>query len=77
MTLRAVEKNNADGQMGIALDAVESQDYRFATGEYEGRDITVTPQLIPLDLKLPKINGPEVLGRCGTTSERGSYPWSS
>ena len=77
LTLRALKKNNVTDEVVVTRDGAEALDYLFATGEYEGRDITVMPQLIPLDLKPPKINGPEVLGRCGTTSERGSCPWSS
>jgi two-component system, response regulator len=63
LTLRALKKNNVTGEVVIARDGVEALDYLFATGEYAGRDTTVMPQLILLDLKLPKIDGLEVLRR--------------
>ena len=63
LTLRALKKNNVTGEVVIARDGVEALDYLFATGEYAGRDTTVMPQLVLLDLKLPKIDGLEVLRR--------------
>jgi two-component system, response regulator len=63
LTLRALRKNNVAGEVVVARDGVEALDYLFATGEYAGRDISVMPQLILLDLKLPKIDGLEVLRR--------------
>jgi two-component system response regulator len=63
LTLRALRKNNVVGEVVVARDGVEALDYLFATGEYVGRDISVMPQLILLDLKLPKIDGLEVLRR--------------
>jgi CheY-like chemotaxis protein len=62
LTLRAL-KNNLTGEVVVARDGVEALDYLFATGEHAGRDLSVMPQLILLDLKLPKIDGLEVLRR--------------
>jgi two-component system response regulator len=62
LTLRAL-KNNVTGEVVVARDGAEALDYLFATGEYAGRDTSVMPQLILLDLKLPKIDGLEVLRR--------------
>jgi two-component system response regulator len=63
LTLRALRKNNVLNEVVVARDGVEALDYLFGTGEYAGRDTSVTPQLILLDLKLPKIDGLEVLKR--------------
>jgi two-component system response regulator len=63
LTLRALKKNNVAGEVVVARDGVEALDYLFATGEYAARDANVMPQLILLDLKLPKIDGLEVLRR--------------
>ncbi len=61
LTLRAFNKNNLVNEIIVARDGVEALDYLFARGSHQGRDATVLPQLILLDLKLPKIDGLEVL----------------
>jgi two-component system, response regulator len=63
LTLRALRKNNVLNKVVVARDGVEALDYLFGTGGYSGRDTAVMPQLILLDLKLPKIDGLEVLKR--------------
>ena len=63
LTLRALKKNNVTGEVVVARDGVEALDYLFGAGEYAGRDTGVMPQLILLDLKLPKVDGLEVLRR--------------
>ena len=63
LTLRALRKNNVLNKIVVARDGVEALDYLFGTGGYSGRDTAVMPQLILLDLKLPKIDGLEVLKR--------------
>jgi CheY-like chemotaxis protein len=63
LALRALESNNVWNQVVVARDGVEALDYLFGTGVYEGRDTSVMPAVILLDLKLPKIDGLEVLRR--------------
>lgn len=61
LTLRALQKNNIVNDVVVARDGVEALDYLFCTGAYATRDVMHQPQLILLDLKLPKIDGLEVL----------------
>ena len=61
LTLRAFKKNNILNEVVVARDGAEALDYLFATGSYAGRDTSVMPQVILLDLKLPKVDGLEVL----------------
>ena len=63
LTLRALKKNNILNEVVVARDGVEALDYLFGTGAYTGRDAAEQPQLVLLDLKLPKIDGHEVLRR--------------
>jgi two-component system response regulator len=61
LTLRALTKNNIKNEVVVAHDGAEALDYLFGKGAYAGRDIRVMPQVILLDLKLPKVDGFEVL----------------
>jgi two-component system, response regulator len=63
LTLRALMKNNILNKVIVARDGVEALDYLFGTGSHARRDVSLQPQLILLDLKLPKIDGLEVLRR--------------
>ena len=63
LTRRALQKNNLSNELTVARDGQEALDYLFGTGTHAGRDLRVMPQLILLDLKLPKIDGLEVLRR--------------
>jgi two-component system response regulator len=63
LTLRALTKNNIKNQVVVARDGVEALDYLFGTGSHAGRDLNDVPQVILLDLKLPKVDGLEVLRR--------------
>ncbi len=63
LTLRALKKNHVLNEVVVVRNGLEALDYLFATGAYADRDRRVIPQLILLDLKLPKIDGLEVLRR--------------
>ena len=61
LTIRALKKNRISNEIVVAHDGVEAIDFLMATGMFAGRNINEVPELILLDLKLPKINGLEVL----------------
>ena len=61
LTLRALKKNKIANQVVIARNGVEALEYLFGTGAYAERDMQVMPQLVLLDLKLPKVDGLQVL----------------
>lgn len=61
LTIRPLSKSHIVNEVIVAHDGVEALDYLFGTGTYAGRDTRVMPQCILLDLKLPKVNGLQVL----------------
>ncbi len=61
LTKRALRQNKIANELIVAEDGREALDYLFATGRYAGRDVRDTPAVVLLDLKLPKIDGLEVL----------------
>jgi two-component system response regulator len=63
MTIRALTKNNLANKLLHLRDGAIALDYLFAEGEYEGRQIGNTPNVILLDLKMPKVGGIDVLRR--------------
>jgi two-component system response regulator len=63
LTLRALKKNNILNEVVVMNDGAQALDYLFGVGTRADWDLTVTPQLVLLDLKLPKIDGLEVLRR--------------
>jgi CheY-like chemotaxis protein len=63
LTLRAFRKNNIANNVVIARDGAAALDYLFGTGGYADRDASETPRVILLDLKLPKLDGLQVLER--------------
>jgi len=63
LTLRALKKNEIKNEVVVAHDGVEALDFLFGEGTYAGRDLTIMPHVTLLDLKLPRVDGLEVLRR--------------
>jgi CheY-like chemotaxis protein len=63
LNLRALRKHNITNQIVVMKDGAEALDYLFGAGQFLGRDTSLAPTLILLDLKLPKVGGLEVLKR--------------
>lgn len=63
LTLRALRANNIVNEVVVVEDGVEALDYLLGTGPYAGADAAPLPQVMLLDLKLPKVDGLEVLQR--------------
>ena len=63
LTLHALQANNLANRIHVVRDGAEALEYIFGTGQYQGRSIQDDPKVVLLDLKLPKIDGLEVLRR--------------
>jgi CheY-like chemotaxis protein len=63
LTLRALRKANVGNEVAVVRDGVEALDFLFGAGPYRDRNVSVLPQVVLLDLKLPKVDGLEVLRR--------------
>ncbi len=74
LTLRAFKKSKLLNEVVVVGDGVEALDYLFATGSYEGRDPNAMPNLVLIDLKLPKMDGMEVLRRLRADSRTKLLP---
>ncbi len=61
LTIRALDRNRIGNEVIVAHDGVEALDYLFGKGLYTGRDVNVKPAVVLLDLKLPRVDGLEVL----------------
>jgi two-component system response regulator len=63
LTLRALKKSHILNEVVVARDGAEALDYLFGTGAHAGRDLSAMPQVVLLDLNLPRVGGLEVLRR--------------
>lgn len=66
LTLHALKKNNIKNEVTVVYDGAEALDFLFGTGKFSDRDLSVMPTIILLDLKLPKVDGLEVLRQVRT-----------
>jgi CheY-like chemotaxis protein len=74
MTLRALSKAHLANRIQVARDGAEALDFIFGTGPHNGRNANHTPKVILLDLKLPKIDGLEVLRRVKADARTKAIP---
>lgn len=74
LTLRALRKNNFAHTVDVVHDGAEALDYVFCKGNYAVRDNSQTPQLILLDIKLPKVDGIEVLKKIRESEQYHHIP---
>jgi two-component system, response regulator len=74
LTLLAFNEYNFANHIHVVRDGAEALDYLFANGQYKGRNVLDKPKVILLDLKLPKIDGLEVLQRVKSDERTGSIP---
>jgi two-component system response regulator len=63
LTLRALQKQNLANKVFVVRDGAEALEFMFATGAFVGRKVASLPKVVLLDLKLPKVDGIEVLKR--------------
>ncbi len=74
LTIRTLQKNHLKNKIVVVRDGVEALDYLFGTGEFVDRDLSVSPVLIMLDIKLPKLNGLDVLKKIKSDSRTKFIP---
>ena len=74
LTLRALRKHRVANEIVVAHDGIEAWEYLTAEGEYAGRDATVMPQVILLDLKLPRLDGLGFLRRLRSETRTKRIP---
>lgn len=74
LTLRALKKSKIMNEVVVAQDGVEALEYLFLTGKYAGRDTKALPQVVLLDLKMPRMDGLEVLQRVRSAEQTKLLP---
>ncbi len=74
LALRALKKSNLANNLVWVKDGAEALDFIFATGEYSGRSVTCPPKVVLLDLRLPKVDGMEVLRKIKADERTRAIP---
>jgi two-component system response regulator len=74
LTLRALRKNNLANHVFVAEDGEEALDFFFCRGKFSGRSLNSPPKVVLLDLKLPKVNGLEILKAIKSDSRTKHIP---
>jgi two-component system, response regulator len=74
LALRALRRHKITNDIVVARDGQEALDYLFGTGSHAGRDTTIQPEIILLDIHLPKVNGIEVLKHIRSDQRTQSLP---
>jgi two-component system response regulator len=74
LTLYALKKNNITNQIQVVRDGAEALEYLFCTGAYAHRQINEPPKVVLLDLKLPKVDGLEVLEQVKSDTRTRAIP---
>jgi len=74
LTIRALKKRNLANQLHLVEDGAEALDFIFCRGQYDRREMSSPPKVILLDLKLPKVNGLEVLREFKSDERTRSIP---
>jgi len=74
MTINAMRKNNLANKMVHMVDGEDALDFLFGAGKFIGRDVNLKPRLILLDLKMPKVDGIEVLERIKSNTATKKIP---
>jgi two-component system, response regulator len=74
LTLMALKENNLANHVQVARDGEEAIEFIFSSGKYSNRDINLKPKVILLDLKLPKIDGVEVLRKIRSDERTKTIP---